>query len=162
MDEEKITWTGDWRKRIRGLLHSHGCETIGDFLSKYPAESYLDLADRLDPDVAALQLSWMQFDEALEQDRVREASMDCLARCITRNVKRGWLNGRHFQFNAASAYAFWVGDVTRVRPDLQPLAWNVWQALKELGPPQGWLPSGPDDTFIQAAFEKAWPPDEGH
>jgi hypothetical protein len=162
MDQAKTTWLGDWRERIRLLVHSHGCNSIEDFLSKYPSEPYTKLAGRLGEDVAGIQLSWMQFEEAQEQGGVRDASMDCLARCITGHVKRGWLNGRHFEFNAAGAYAFWVGEIKRVRPDLESSAWDVWRELKALNPPQGWLPSGPNDPIIQAAFARGWPPQETH
>ena len=68
-----------------------------------------------------------------------------LARCITGSVKRGWLNGRHFEFNAAGAIAFWVTEIKRVQPELESSAWDVWRELKLLNPPQGWLPTGPND-----------------
>jgi hypothetical protein len=157
MDRVKTTWLGDWRQRIRLLVNPHGCTTIADFLSRYPAEPYTKLAGRLGDDVAPIQLSWMQFEEAQEQDCVRGASMDCLARCLAGNVKRGWLNGRHFEFNAAGAYAFWVGEIKRVRPDLESTAWDVWRELKALNPPQGWLPGGPNDPLIRTAFDRGWP-----
>ena len=89
MGRETTTWHGDWRARIRSLVQSHGYITIEDFLSKYPSEPYTKLVPRLGEDVAAIQLSWMQFEEAQERDRIRGASMDCLARCITGSVKRG-------------------------------------------------------------------------
>lgn len=162
MNSDRRTRVSDWRKRIRSILHSQGYETIEDYVCGFPAEPYVKLAKRLNADVAAMQLSWMQLEEAQEQGRIRGALVDCLVRCITGTVKRGWLNGKDFASNAALAYALWAGEVKRTRPDLEPLAWTIWQELRMLHPPRGWLPNGPDDLIIQAAFAKAWPHDDGH
>lgn len=152
-------WSGDWRARIRGRIHALGCETMGDFLNRHPAEPYHKMARGLGVDVAAAQLSRMQFEEATDAGALRLAALDGLARVIKNHLKRGWDVGRHVVFNTAGARADWLVllEFRADAPHLLPRGEAVWDALKALDPPQGWLPDGPDDPMIQAAFDKAWP-----
>jgi hypothetical protein len=156
-DAGQRVWGGNWQAKLRSKLHSLGCENIHDFLVRYPAESYLKLAKRLGEDIAALQLIWMQFDEAVRDKQFREAAKDCLTREVTAHLKRGWGKGVRIDFHTAGVYADWIGELTRVEPQARPLADAVWKALKELQPPEGWLPASPDDPLIVSAFDEGWP-----
>lgn len=157
-------WDGDWRARIRGRVHSVGCETVGDFLKRHPSEPYFKVARRLGDDVAAVQLSQIQFEEIADASELRRAAMDGFSREIAEHLKRGWGVGRHVDFNTAGAYTGWIAllQFRAEAPHLVPRGDAVWNELKALNPPQGWLPSGPDDPIIQAAFAKAWPLDDVH
>jgi hypothetical protein len=150
-------WGGDWQARLRSSLHSLGCETVQDFLVRYPAEPYLKLVKRLGDHVAALQLVRMQFDEARQSGRVRDAAKDCLCRELVGNLKRGWGMGVRADFHMAGAYANWVTELERCQPDTRPLADAVWRVLNEMCPPWGWLPDSPDDPFLASAFARGWP-----
>lgn len=148
-------WGGDWRARIRGRIHALGCETMSDFFNRHPAEPYHKMARRLGADVAAAQLMWMQFEEISGADEFRLAAMDGLTRVIRNHLKRGWGVGRHVVFNTSHAYAVWLSLLRLYAGASRAEA--VWDALEALDPPPGWLPDGPEDPIIQAAFDKAWP-----
>ena len=36
---------------------------------------------------------------------------------------------------------------------------SVAKALRDLPPPQGWIPEGPKDTIIESVFDCQWPAD---
>ncbi len=156
-DTGQRVWGGEWRAKVRARLHAIGCETVEDLLTRHPAEPYLKLVKRLGDDVAALQVTVLQFEEAIEQGRFREAAKDRLARLINGHLKKGWGRGLHLDFNTAGVYADWATELEKFRPESRPLADAVWRALLTLPPPQGWTPTGPDDAIIKAAFEKGWP-----
>jgi hypothetical protein len=156
-DRGERVWGGDWPAKLHSRLHSLGFKTIQDFLARFPSEPYLKLVKRLGENVAAMQLIWMQFQEAQQDASFREAAKDCLAREITGQLRRGWGKGVRVDFHTAGAYANWVTELTRFQPDVRPNADAVWRALNELRPPEGWLPVGPDDPVIVAAFAKGWP-----
>lgn len=154
-------WGDDWRVKIRGRVRSLGCETIGDFLSRYPSEHYYKVARRLGSDVAAVQLAQMQFEEVADPSEFRQAAMDGIAREIVGHLKRGWGIGKHADFNTAGAYTGWMAllQFRANAPDQLPRGDAVWSEIRAIKPPQGWLPSGPDDPIIKAAFARAWSPD---
>jgi hypothetical protein len=127
-------------------------------MSRHPAEPYLDLARRL-ADVAGLQLSRLQFDEAAGNDNLRSAAMDCFAREVVEHLNVGWAHGPRSDSRAASVYAHWISAIERVRPEARPIAMAVWKALKDQPPPAGWLPTGPEDPIIVKAFALGWPID---
>jgi len=143
--------------RIRSLLHSRGFESTSDLLSRFPAKPYVDLAADLGNDMAALQLEWMQFEEAKEQGKLRDAAMDSLARELAGHLREGWGRGTQVDFNTAGVFADWVTRLEDYDPDLVPRAEAVWQALHELRPPEGWKPEGPDNPLLAFAFDKGWP-----
>jgi hypothetical protein len=156
-DRGERVWGGDWQAKLRSRLRSLGFEKIQDFLAQFPSEPYLKLVKRLGEDVAPLQLIWEQFREAQQQGRIRAAAKDCLAREITGQLRHGWGKGVRVDFQTAGAYANWVTELTRFQPDVRPMADAVWRTLNELKPPPGWLPVGPDDPHIAAAFAAGWP-----
>jgi hypothetical protein len=162
MSNSHQTWVGDWRERIRERVQSLGSESVRDFLEHHPAEPYFKVARRLGNDVAAVQLARMQFEEAADQDEVRQAAMDGFSREILENLKRGWGVGKHADFRTASVYAGWMAllEFRADAPDLRPKGDAVWISLTAIQPPHGWLPSGPNDPIIQAAFAQGWPPHE--
>jgi hypothetical protein len=90
--------------------------------------------------------------------------MDGFSREVVENLKRGWGVGRHADFRTAGVYAGWMAllEFRADAPQLRPKGDAVWNSLKEIQPPRGWLPSGPNDPVIQAAFARGWPPHEMH
>jgi hypothetical protein len=137
-----------------------GHESVGNYLASHPAEPYFKVARRLGNDVAAVQLARMQFEEAVGIDGIRRAAMDGFCREIAENLKRGWGVGRHVDFRTAGVYAGWMAllEFRADAPHLRPKGDAIWSSLKEINPPQGWLPNGPNDPIIVAAFAKGWPP----
>lgn len=156
-DRGDRVWGGDWQSRLYLRLNSLGFKTLREFLAQFPAEPYLKLTVRLGKDIAALQLIWLQFQEAQQQGMIREAAKDCLVREIAGQLPRGWGKGVRVDYHTAGVYANWLTELTRLQPDARLVADAVWRALNDLKPPQGWLPMGPDDPLIVAAFAKGWP-----
>ena len=180
------TWSADWQQRLRNRLHSIGCESVGEYLEKHPAQSYLAVAKALGEDVAAVQLSRMQLQEVRDERSFRRVAMDSLAREISANLPNGWQLSserpkldageslwKHLaskgsevseeerkdrvEFQTAGAYAYWVTLLRSYDQSVEPRALAVWNALKSLSPPSGWRPVGPDDPLILRAFELGWP-----
>src|SRR5262249_59355309 len=110
-DRGQRTWAGDWRARLLARLHAQGLDTVAAFLARHPGEPYVRVARRLGDDVAAMQLMLLQFEEAEDADRLRRAAMDGLARELADCLRRGWGRGMHVKFNAARAYAGFLGLV---------------------------------------------------
>jgi hypothetical protein len=152
-------WSGDWHAKIRGRVHAQGCETISDFAKRHPSLPYFKLARLLGNDVAAVQLAIVHFEEAKASGCLREVAMAAFCRALHQHLKRGWNKGMRVDFHTAGAYAEWRAmlESRAFAPELIPLGEAVWKALKDSVPPTGWLPSGPDDPIVTAAFAKAWP-----
>jgi hypothetical protein len=156
MDKGDRVWGGNWQAKILSRVRSAGCETLGEFLARFPGESYLKIAERLGDDVAAFQVEWMHFDEAQDAASLRHIAMDSLARDLNDHLPKGWRDGARGDFDTASAYADWVVRLQQKRSDIKPKGKAVWDALEQLRPPAGWSPSGPNDPLIVSAFFKAW------
>jgi len=150
-------WCPDWRARLKARLESLGSHTMTEFLGRVPSEPYLKVAQMLGEDVAALQLEWMQFEEAREQNTIRYVAMDSLARELKYHLPTGWRYGAKGDFDTASVYADWIVRLEQYDRNLKAIGKAVWQALEERTPPVGWSPSGPEDRLLVAAFAKGWP-----
>jgi hypothetical protein len=147
-------WGGNWRAKIKARVHAIGCETVSEFLARFPAEPYITVAQRLGNDIAAFQLEWMQFEEG--NNAIRWLAMDSLTRDITSHLPAGWRHGTKDDFDTAGAYADWIVRLEQQQPEIKDKAKAVWTALEELHPPVGWMPSGTDDPFVVNAFFKGW------
>lgn len=161
MKEHAMTpWQGDWQARLQSGIERLGFARIEDFLMAYPADTYYDLVKLLDSNVAPMQLYAQQLRNAQANQRLREASADCLARFLAYYGKRGWGNGRHFLSRSASAYAAWKTSIIQCTQGNDELSYKldaVWKELEKKQPPNGWIPQGASDSFIQAAFASGWP-----
>ena len=60
-------------------------------------------------------------------------------------------------FQTSGVYADWMTLLREYEPNIEDRADAVWAALRDLSPPTGWHPIGPDDPIIVAAFAKGWP-----
>lgn len=153
------TWEPGWQARLLDSVRAEGAHAVTDFLARFPGEPAIQVAKRLPGNVAAVQLELLQFEEAERAGRLRDAAKDAFCRLIRDNLKRGWGRGRHAEFNTASTYADWLSllEFRALHPELRPVGDAVWQALLQLAPPDGWLPSGSEDPLIVAAFNAGWP-----
>lgn len=152
MGDAEQVWAADWRERILSRIRSSGFTTATAFLAHYPADSYISAAARLGDDVAALQLEWLQFDEANSEIEIRQAAMDSLVRELNYQLPMGWRHGAKDDFETASAYADWVVRIEQKQSDLKKKAKGVWESLEKLNPPVGWRPQSPNDRLISDAF----------
>ncbi len=176
-------WTADWPSRVREKVRALGYESITDFLADHPAEPYVDVARKLGG-VAAVQLRRIQRLEIRNDLDFRRAAMDCIARETVTHLPKGWgvpteipevpndsmwkhLAARgplmldevadRIAFQTSGVYAAWMTLLQEYAQNSQERADAVWAALHDSNPPTGWLPTGPDDAIIVAAFDKAWP-----
>jgi hypothetical protein len=152
-------WTGDWKARIADRLRDLGCAGMSQFIAMFPRESFYELSKRLGDDVAPIQMEAFLAWEGHETGRDREIAMECLVRLMYEHNRRGWNKGRHASFRQSSVLSKWLSvsvlaeNVNRFRVEKE----QVWKALKDSQPPEGWLPESAQDSFIQQAFTKGWP-----
>jgi hypothetical protein len=126
-------------------------------MARFPGQPYTVLAERLGGDVAALQLEWMQYEEAEAKGSLRDAAMDSLARDLHAYLPNGWRNGAKEDFDTSSAFAVWATRLEQRSANVKAYANAVWDALEALSPPAGWSPTGPDDPLVKQAFLLGWP-----
>jgi len=140
-------------------IRSTGASSVTEFLARYPAIPFHKLLRQLGMLMAPMQLNTLQFDEAIANDKVRDAVKDLLVRTLNDITKRGWGRGGHWESNRAMAYSHFVTDVPTYSRNAvkQDVAIKVWMALESLQPPVGWLPVSVNDPLIEKAFEIGWP-----
>src|SRR5262245_12020724 len=156
-DRTAKIWGGDWQTRVRSYLRQQGHKDIQDFLGRFLAMPYVKVAKRLGSDVAPIQVIWLQYREGLEKGNLREVALDALAREISDKLKRGWGHKIHLEFNRANAFARWIGEIKECAPEFEPYCQATWKALLGLSPGDKWVPTGPADPILVAAFEIGWP-----
>lgn len=164
MAEEIITpWHGDWQARLQSKLESLGFATLQMFLEANPGICYTNLSRCLaDANIAPMQIYGKQLREAEAEGHLRAAAVDCLVRCLSQHIKRGWGHGPQFEYRLASGLSDWkcsIAEFVGKGEGLMARLEAVGEAIKACSPPKGWVPSSPADQIIQSAFLAAWPED---
>src|SRR5688572_2404485 len=155
--ESNPAWKGNFVSRVVELLNRRGFESLSDFLSAFPSDTYPQLAERLGPDIAPVQIQQLQFLEAMDANTVRVAAIDGLARKLREHLPEGWAGDPSSRSMAMSAFAHWAGMVeTRAKSVKGDALLAVWRALERACPPGGWLPSSARDECLGKAFAEAW------
>lgn len=151
-------WEGNWKKRILDRLQARGFPALTEYLRQKPAVPYPEIADLLGKDdVAAFQVEWLQFEEAVRQGRFREAAIDSLVREISYHLPGGWKQEARGDFDTAGVWADWVVRLEDYSSDVRPIASAVWSGLLDSRPPVGWKPRDAADQRVVCAFDRAWP-----
>ncbi len=157
----KTPWYGDWQERLSRKLEELGFSSLEAYLTSQPGVGYVKIARILGiANVCAMQIYGMHLRAAAAEGRVREAAIDSLVRLLAEHLTRGWGTGQHFPFKLALAFATWVPIVERnanPSPEVQRYMDRVFESLKAIDPPKGWVPEGPDDAIIRTAFDQGWP-----
>ncbi len=156
-DHIRRVWTSDWKRKVYIRLCAAEADSVTEWLSRYPGVPYLELAEILAPDVAAIQLEMLHIEEASQRRDLRGVAIDSLARDIHEYLRNGWKSQTTGDFETASAFATWTTRLIGEDPELSPFIDAVWNDLKQSPPPVGWLPSCPDDAVLIAAFDRSWP-----
>ena len=153
-------WIPDWPDRVTGLVQSMGYPDLESFLATMPAVSYIDVADEIGHGVAPIQVLCVQFKEAKSRNVVRRAAMDALTRHAIEQFPIGWGIDERPEYRAASALGNWTASsvVSGDCGEYENLLQRIAHSFK---PPKGWIPTGPDDPVIIAAFEEHWPEKDG-
>ena len=180
LTNDAAAWQGDWRSRISGCLQERGYDGLLGFLKSNPGTSYVSLAEEVGSGAFGMQLVATAFCEARSKGEFRWAAMDCLVREIRDVFQFGWGRvyipphpaslakelekevaeqgaDRMVRLQGAEAFGGWASSVKQVPGRVDSLLAAVWDGLLALVPPVGWLPEGPDDPFIVAAFDRGWP-----
>jgi hypothetical protein len=132
-------------KRLREAGHS----SVTEFADAWPGLPLHALASKLGG-VSGIQLELCLSEEARESGTIQRFAKDYLVRCLRWMLERGWGNGPDAEFDAASAYAHWASGLGE---RAAAAAEAAFRRLRSLNVPVGWLPVGPDDPYIEAAFE---------
>jgi hypothetical protein len=158
MVENQRTWSPDWVGRIDNAIRSLGFVSLTEFLASMPSQPYGEIAKRLGQ-IAPIQIIAVQFLEAKSARRVREAAKDSLCRNLVEQLPEGWGVGANAEWQTARALSSWSSEiqVTGECEELKSTLLAVAKALREMPPPQGWIPKGPDDSIIESIFDSRWP-----
>jgi hypothetical protein len=141
-------WDGDWRKRVHERVRALGHESPAAFADAHPGASFLELADMLGRDVAAVQLVWtLRTEAARNAEALQKFARSCLYRQLREYLPKGWEMGE--QGEVPSAYGGWHTDLSDLYEEPADRVWDVLESLA----PKGWLPASPDDPILLEAFQ---------
>ncbi len=157
-ESNKRVWTSDWKRKVYIRLCAAEADSVTEWLSRYPGVPYLELADVLGADVAAIQIEMLHMEEAIQRRDLRSAAIDSLIRDFSEYLPNGWKEQPDGDFDTASVYATWATRITQADSRLEEITLKVWRHLKQMSPPKGWMPEGLDDRLINAAFDAQWHP----
>ena len=158
MTQTEQTWQRDWPNALREAVHSLGFSSLTDALAAMPGRPYGEVANRLG-NVAPIQVIAIQFREARQSGRVRDAAKDSLCRNLVERLPNGWRVGEKSDWQSVLALSSWSSEikVTGECPELESTLFAVSSALRATPPPTGWIPLGPHDRIIESAFDLHWP-----
>ena len=122
-----------------------------EYVEHEPTRPLIEIADALDADIAAIQLEQLLRVEAARTGNTRRFIRGLLVRRLHERIPDGWnVSTRYdFLYERAAACASWTAAVEN---EFMGDAKRAWNALKGSAIPDGWLPDGPDDPVIVAAF----------
>lgn len=158
MTEPQTVWSKEWANRICDSVKALGFSSLTDLLASLPGCPYSDIANRLG-EIAPIQVIALQFREAKLAGTVREAAKDGLCRNLVEQLPNGWGSGEKSEWQSIRALSAWSSEiqVTGECEELKPILLAVSKAIRGLPPPQGWIPSGPDDSILESVFQSHWP-----
>lgn len=158
MHHNDANWSQESLGRIDQAIQTLGFANLSQFLALVPARPYGEISKQLG-DVAPIQIIAVQFQEAKAAGRIRDAAKDSLCRNLVEQLPNGWQKGENADWQTVRALSSWTSEiqVTGECEELKSTLLNVAKCLREVPPPTGWIPTGPDDPIIGAAFDKGWP-----
>lgn len=152
-----VHWDEGWRERIAERVKEKGHASLINFVEAHPITPFHTLAFELGSDIAGAQVG-MCFVQELEKEKsLRDVAADSLCRALNGNLRHGWQQGAHVGRMMAGAYSDWLA-ILRYSSNAsasERLGQEVWQVLKSLHPPVGWLPHDSNDKWIRTALDAA-------
>ena len=142
-------WEGDWVGRLEKRIRLRGFADAESFSEAFPTATYDELAKRLGDDVAPIQVEQVLRSLFIQKGRFDRFARSCLIRYLHEFLPEGWTETERFELRVAQAFGTWSGALGE-EYDNQTDA--VWDNLEEAAIPKGWLPSGPDDKWVNEAF----------
>jgi hypothetical protein len=161
MTESSHSWSPDWIERLRKEVLALGFADLTQLLASMPARPYSEVANYLGQ-IAPIQLIAVQFREAKAAARLRDAVKDSLCRNLAEQLPGGWGVGEKSEWQVVRALSGWSSEiqVTGECQELRAKLLSIASALRNLPPPQEWIPAGPNDSIIEAVFDLHWPNNE--
>jgi hypothetical protein len=136
----------DRRLRERGL-------SVQQFLAARPGQSWNHLVHYFDEPLAPTQLMAYVQQAAAKGQWLDWYTRDGLARALAEHLPDGWRLQGEMDSQTAEALADWLTIMSILGPACAERAHQVADRLKRAELPLGWLPDGPDDPLLVAAFQ---------
>jgi hypothetical protein len=142
--------------RITGLLEkmaAMGYPRFMDYARARPSSTFDQLAKELEAStgirVVPIEVKRLVLDEATSDAELTATAADALVRIIREIIPEGWSAGEAGAFPKSHTFGVWNAFFP---PRYDDLLWRIFRRLKAAPIPDGWLPTGPDDPYIRAAF----------
>jgi hypothetical protein len=149
-------WHADPRGFLDRRLRERGL-TIQQFLAARPGQSWNHLVHYFDEPLAPIQLMAYVQEAAATGQWLDWYARDGLARALGEHLPDGWrFRGRiqgEMDSPTAHALADWLTIMSILGPACDERAHQVTDKMKRIDLPLGWLPAGPDDPLLVAAFQ---------
>src|SRR5437870_8389958 len=135
------SWSGEWRARVRERARRLGYDGVLAFATSQEGvplgQLFRHMRATETPDdipIAYKQFVQVLFEEAEQKGILRDAIADSLVRSLRQSLAGGWNRGTRIPERRASVIAQWELPSSRIS-ELSPIAQRVWEALKNLHPP---------------------------
>jgi hypothetical protein len=146
-------WHPDPRGYLDQRLRERGV-SAQEFLAARPDRSWVQLVHEFDEPLAPVQLMAYVQDAAASDRWLDWYARDTLARALHEHLPDGWrFQGGDMDYPTASALADWITIMSTRGQACDDRAEQVADNLKRAVLPPGWLPAGPDDPLLAAAFQ---------
>jgi hypothetical protein len=146
-------WHGDPRGFLDRRLRERGL-TVQQFLAARPGQSWNRLVRYFDEPLAPIQLMAYVQEAAAKGQWLDWYARDGLARALAEHLPDGWRLQGEMDSKTADALADWLTIMSILGPACDERAHQVADRLKGAELPLGWLPDGPDDPLLVAAFQE--------
>jgi hypothetical protein len=127
--------------------------TVQQFLATRPGQSWNQLVHSFDEPVAPIQLMAYVQQAAAKGQWLDWYARDSLVRALGEHLPDGWRLQGAMDSRTAYALAGWLTSMSILGPACAERAHQVVDWLKRAELPLGWLPDGPDDSRLVAAFQ---------
>ena len=151
---------GHWHRDPQGFLDRRLRErglTVQQFLAARPGQSWNHLVHYFDEPMAPIQLMAYEQEAAAKGQWLDWYARDALARALGEHLPDGWqFRGRvrgEMDYPTARALSDWSAIMSILGDACHERARQVADRLERAGLPLGWLPDGPEDPLLVAAFQ---------
>jgi hypothetical protein len=147
--------TDRWHRDPAGFLDQRLGErglTVQQFLAARPGQSWNQLVHAFDEPLAPIQLMAYVQQAAAKGHWLDWYARDSLVRTLGEHLPDGWRRQGAMDSRTAHALADWLTIISILGPACAERAHQVVDWLKRAQLPLGWLPDGPDDPLLVAAF----------
>jgi hypothetical protein len=158
-------WAIGWESRVLDRVRRMGFADPVAFAAAHPQIPFGQLFRILlenDTDggetITISQFQELLFEEAKRSGKLRHAIRDTLLRRLRQHLGHGWNRGAKIKERRAAAFSQWELP-TFDRQRLANITDRIWQALRDLEPPDDWCPGCITNPYLEKAFEVGWPND---